>query len=259
MKGKDLTVTYPINKNILAYKPSCTVEDAVMYLLGYKQSDVQAIWYQHSDDPSDGEWLSSDGFNHLNDLLEVAESEYIEAKYDKCSAEVIAEKLAKFNECRALNNRAHSYKSAIIDELSKVDPKLRIDKLATTTVKYPFITLISLKIWAKDVLKISILEDIELPPSASSTLNLQKKIISKCPRYAVNDDDPPAPQGELWYVDARHLARQYIADNPKLHITKEKLAKEVAELMKAEKITHSANKPYDATTVRKAFRGVSFK
>lgn len=251
-------MTSPINKNILAYAPSCTVEDAVMYLLGFSQSSIQPLWVQHFDDPSDGEWLSSDGFNLLNDLLEVAESEYAEAKYDRCSAEVIAEKLAKLNECMALNRRAHDYKSAIIDDLSRGDPNLRIDKLATIDSRNPFITLISLKIWAKDVLKISILEDLDSSHLKSSTPKSQKNISpSKSPRYAVYKDDPIPPLGESWFTDARYLARQFLAANPK-SITKKDLAKKVAELMIEEKIFHSANKPYDAGTVRKAFVKVNF-
>lgn len=251
-------MTNPINKNILAYTPSCTVEDAVMYLLGYKQSDVQAIWYQPSDDPSDGEWLSSDGFNHLKDLLDEAESEYAEAKYDKCPDEIIAEKLAKLNECKALNKKAHDYKSAVIDELSGYDPGLRIDKLATTNLSDPFITLLSLKSWANNVLKISILEDLDSSHLKSSAPKSQKNISpSKSPRYAVYKDDPIPPLGESWFTDARYLARQFLAANPK-SITKKDLAKKVAELMREKKIFHSANKPYDAGTIRKAFVNVNF-
>jgi hypothetical protein len=248
----------PTYENSMTYSSSCTVDEAVMYLLGFPQSSIQAKWAQHSDDPSDGEWISSDGFDYLTDSLEFAKSELIEARYDKCTAEVIDEKLAELNRRLALNKRAHEYKSAIIDELSKSESNLRTDKLATTNLRDPFITLLSLKSWANDVLKISILEDIEMLPSAFSTPKLQKKTSSKCPRYEVNDDDTPAPQGELWYIDARYLARQFIAQNPELQITKEKLAKKVAELMKAENIVHSANKPYGATTVRKAFRGIKF-
>jgi len=246
-------------ENSLAYAASCTLEDAVMYLLGYKQSDVQAIWHQSSDDPSDGEWLSSDGFNHLKDLLEAAESEYAEVKYDKRPDEIVAEKLAELNKCKEINNRAHGYKSAIIDELSRGDLNLRTDKLATINLRDPFITLLSLKSWANDVLKISILEDLESPLLISSTPKSKKNTpASDSPWWKVHEKDNPPPQNERWYTAARYFARQYIAENPNLSITKEKLATKVAELMRAEKIVHSGNKPYLAETIRKAFRGVTF-
>jgi len=246
-------------ENSLDYKSSCTVEDAVMYLLGYKQSDIQAKWYQPSDDPSDGEWLSGFGFDYLKDLLAEAESEYAEAKYDKCPDEIIAEKLAKLNECKALNKKAHDYKSAIIDELSGYDPGLRIDKLATTNLRDPFITMLSLKSWAKDVLKISILEDIDSSHLKSSAPKSQKNIPpSDEPWWKVHKNDTPPPKSDLWFTPARYFARQYIADNPKLSITKEKLAAKVASIMTENKIVHSGNKPYVAGTVRKAFVNVNF-
>lgn len=246
-------------ENSLNYKPSCTVEDAVMYLLGYKQCDIQAKWYQPTDDPSDGEWLSGFDFDHLKDLLDEAESEYAEAKYDKCPEEVVAEKLAKLNECKALNKKAHDYKSAIIDELSGYDPGLRIDKLATTNLRDPFITMLSLKSWAKDVLKISILEDLDSPPLISSTPKSQKNIPSSdYPWWKVHENDTPPPKSELWFTPARYFARQYIAKNPNITISKEKLAVKVAHLMKENNIFHSGHMPYLASTIRKAFRNVNF-
>jgi hypothetical protein len=246
-------------ENSIDYKPSCTVEEAVMYLLGYKQSDIQAKWYQSSDDPSDGEWLSGFGFDHLKDLLDEAESEYAEAKYDKCPDETIAEKLAKLDEYKALNKRAHDYKSAIIDELSRDDPSLRIDKLATTDLKYPFITLLSLKSWAKDVLEISILDDLDSSHLRSAAPKSQKNIPSSdYPWWKVHKNDTPPPKNQLWFTPARYFARQYIKENPNIAINKEKLAIKVAPLMKENKIFHSVNKPYDAGTIRKAFVKVNF-
>jgi len=247
-------------ENSLDYATSCSVEDAVMYLLGYKQSEIQAIWYQSSNDPSDGEWLSSFGFDHLKDSLEFAESEFTEAKYDKCPDEVIAEKLAKLNECMALNKQAHGYRSAVIDELAKgASSQLLIDSLATRNFRDPFITLLSLKRWAHHALKISVLEDLDSPPLKSSAPKSQKNIpSSNYPWWEVHEKDTPPPPNEHWYTAARYFARQYIADNPKLSITKEKLAAKVASIMTENKIVHSGNKPYVAGTVRKAFVNVNF-
>jgi hypothetical protein len=247
------------DQNTLTYASSCSIKDAVMYLLGYSQRSIQAIWVQHSDDPSDGELLSSDGFNHLKDLLDEAESEYAEAKYDKCPDEIIAEKLAKLNECKAIIKKAHDYKSAIIDELSRDDPSLRIDKLATTNLRYPFITLLSLKSWAKDVLKISILEDLDSSHLKSSAPKSQKNIPSSdYPWWKVHQNDTPPPKSYLWFTPARYFARQYIAENPNITISKEKLAVKVAHLMKTNNIFHSGHMPYLASTIRKAFRNVNF-
>lgn len=249
------------HENSLTYSSSCTVDEAVMYLLGFPQSSIQAKWAHHSDDPSDGEWISSDGFYYLADSLEFAESELAEAKYDKCPDEAIAEKLVKLNECKALNKQAHGYRSAVIDELAKgASSQLLIDSLATRNSRDPYITLLSLKRWAHQVLKISVLEDLDSPPLKSLAPKSQKNIPSS--RYSwweVHEKDTPPPPNELWYTAARYFARQYIADNPKLSITKEKLAAKVASIMTENEIVHSGHKPYLAGTVRKAFRGVNFK
>ena len=150
----------PAIENALSYSPSCSIEDAVMYLLEFRQRDIQALWVQHSDDPSDGEWISGAGYLELADSLELAESELAEAKYDKASDKIIADKQAELDHCIALNMRAHSYKCAIVAELANDNPKLRVDKLAKTKLSYPYITLLSLKRWAHEVLQISILDEL---------------------------------------------------------------------------------------------------
>lgn len=164
------------DKNVLFYSPSCNIEEAVMYLLGFPQSSIQAKWVEHSDDPSDGEWISSDGYYHLADSLESAESELAEAKYDKATDKIIADKQTELNRCIALNERANVCKNAIIDELAKgSSSKLLIDNLATTNLNDPFITLLSLKRWAHEVLKISILDELGTSETVKPLSKMRKQ------------------------------------------------------------------------------------
>ena len=40
------------------YSPTCTIEDASMYLMGFSQSDIQQLWYESLQDKVDGEYFS---------------------------------------------------------------------------------------------------------------------------------------------------------------------------------------------------------
>ncbi len=278
----------------LTYKPSCTVEEAALYMMGFPQSYLQPRWLQYSDDPSDGDWFGSEDYQNLAEERESAKIDLAEAKSDKAPEEVIAAKLAELDHCTEQLKLAHSYKTAIINELAKgATSGLHIDNIATLNARNPFITLLSLKRWAQESLNISILAELDnVEPSISETrdtvaeqtlkttnnktwnqinlvqtqLTVNKYSISVVDLSALPPDikpwDIPNPLDpaaeEEWYPAARYLARQYLTDHPGLSITKQKLAVKVAELMTAEKIVHSGNTPYADSTIRKAFRRVTF-
>jgi len=165
----------------LNYTPSCTVEDAAMYLMGYPQSYLQAKWMQYSDDPSDGEWLSIEGYQYLAEELDFAKSALAEAKFDKASEEVIAAKQAEITKCAHQVKLAHKYKTAIINELAKGVgfSRLHIDSTATLDARNPFITLLSLKRWAHESLNISILNELDTvkPIKTVSMARQQENVI----------------------------------------------------------------------------------
>ena len=168
-------------KRLLYSSTNCTTEEAVMYLLGFPQSQIQAHWVQYSEDPSDGEWFCSDGHDHLVDEVEQAGSDLAEAKLDKASDEIIADKQTELNRCKDQLDRAHAYRHAIDHELANGDnSRLLLDKLATETAGYRRISLLSLKNWAHEVLQISILDELDIskPPKPAPRIPDQEGDIS---------------------------------------------------------------------------------
>lgn len=172
MKNSDI-------KRLLYSSTNCTTEEAVMYLLGFPQSYIHH-WVQHSEDPSDGEWLCSVGYDYLVGELEQAESDLAEAKLDKASGEIIADKQAELDRCEDQIEHTYIYRTLIANELAKGDSsKLLLDKLATKTAGYPRIDLCSLKNWAHEVLQISILDELNIgkPPKPAPKMRDQERAI----------------------------------------------------------------------------------
>ena len=108
-------MSYTFDEISLTYKPSCTLEEAALYMMGFPQSYLQPRWLQYSDDPSDGDWFGSEGYQNLTEEWESAISELAEAKFDKASEEVIAAKQAEITKCAHQVKLAHKYKTAIIN------------------------------------------------------------------------------------------------------------------------------------------------
>lgn len=164
----------------LTYKPSCTVEEAALYMMGFPQSYLQPRWLQYSDDPSDGDWFGSEDYQNLAEERESAKIDLAEAKSDKAPEEVIAAKLAELDHCTEQLKLAHSYKTAIINELAKgATSGLHIDNIATLNARNPFITLLSLKRWAQESLNISILAELDnvAPIKPLPKMRAQEKVI----------------------------------------------------------------------------------
>lgn len=246
----------PTNENTLNYAPSCSLDDAILYLLGFPQSYVQAHWVQYSEDPTDGEWLPNDGYNLLEDSLDLAKSEYAEAKHDQSSDENIAIKLAEVDRCIKQNKLAHSYRSAVVDELAKGNnSRLLIDSIATKNHSNPYITLLSLKNWATETLHISILD--ELPSVNKPHSNVKKEVTVDDSPWLVPDLSDPKP-AQPWYTAARYFARQILKESPQRSTTKALLAKKVIPYLKNANIKPPGKLSYDEGTIRKAFVRVIF-
>ena len=214
------------------------------------------------------------------------------AIFEKRLKNIVEAEHEKYEAIISLKTKTRVYLCAIEDELNKKDNKqLQIDD-CTTDTNHPYITLFSLKHWAQIYLGISILDEIDLfipkthqnlpeqnvepaDKKSWSQINLvQAQLnVNKYKTFVVdlvvptsskkhwdtpNPYDPEVKPGENWMTAARYLARKYLADNPGLSITKKKLALKVAELMVANNIFHSGKSPYQDSTIRKAFRYVSF-
>lgn len=151
-----------------------------MYLMGYPQSYLQAKWVQYSDDPSDGEWLSIEGYQCLAEELDFAKSALAEAIFYKEPADVIADKQIELDRFKEKYKLAHSYKTAIINELAKgAASSLYIDSIATPNFRNPYITLLSLKEWAHESFNISILNELDTvkPIKTVSMARQQENVI----------------------------------------------------------------------------------
>ena len=243
-------------ENTLNYAPSCTLEDAVLYLLGFPQKYVQAHWIQHSEDPTDGEWIPNDGYNLLEDTLELAKSDYAEAKHDNASDEIIAIKLAEIDRCIKQTKLAHSYSCSLVNEIAKgTNSLLLIDSIATKNHSNPYITLLSLKHWAVKNLNLSILDD--LPSTLSSQAKSKKDVTDDESPWLVPNPNDPEPE-QPWYTVARYFARQVLKDFPQHSTNKAQLANKVAPLLKDAKFKPPGKLAYDAGTIRKAFAKVKF-
>lgn len=185
------------------YSPTCTIEDASMYLMGFSQSDIQQLWYESLQDKVDGEYFSRVSYQ---DIVEEWNAAVLSLDEHQAAKNKITQKLVKFDDLIYQNSKTkdktiinkltprrdlaaqsdkkldqafnikqmelndatnkykqlYSYRTAIINELAKgTSSSLHVFNTSPTDIRNPYITLDSLKIWAKNSLKISILEDLD--------------------------------------------------------------------------------------------------
>lgn len=227
---------------------SCTVDEAVMQILGISvtppeiEDDSISVY-----DLDEILWSIADG----------AEVEYNNAKMEKLSEEVIAEKLANLKNADQLITNARRYRSDIIDELAKEGVSdLRINKLSSHNPACPKITVKSLNIWAKKIYGISIFD-------LSNTQNLNASILKILdqpaneikPWLVVDKSDPEAIQP--WYTPARYFARQLVKDDSTLLTKRDVLANKIYQSLNNVGIHKRGNrKPPSADTIKKALANV---
>lgn len=165
--------------NKLNYAMSCTVDAAAMYLMGYTQGEIQLQWCKNLEDPSDEDRFNVISYSDLaieygNAKTALEELQAIKDKITKNLAkledennnrldEAIIVKQTEYEEAYNKFWKARAYENAIKNEISKGIPlsNLHIDITATNDLSNPYITLESLKTWAKKVFKITILHDLE--------------------------------------------------------------------------------------------------
>lgn len=234
--------------------PSCNIEHAVMLLLGFSLEDIRPAWVPNPRSSQGGEWLDSSGFDLMTDSLHSAEIEYEDAIYDQCSEEIIKQKSDEVKRCKKEIEDGNSYRLAIIDEFEN-GSAFRTIKKQTNLDGYPSIRLYSLKKWAKEVLKISILDNTQLPLSLTKSIN---PILDEIPPWIKNKQSYDNPPTEYeWQLAARYYAVEYLKEN-KDFINQVDLAEKVAGIMKRLGHRHGVNSEYDATTIRKAFPKFKF-
>ncbi len=99
----------------LAYAPSCTIEDAVLYLMGFSQSQVQLQRWKSSDDPSGGEFLSIVSYQDLAEEWNAAKFALEEAEKYRDSQFIKAGKLADLTDIA--NENPNNVDKNIADKL----------------------------------------------------------------------------------------------------------------------------------------------
>lgn len=224
---------------------SCSIEDAVLYLLDFKYEELQPKW--------DGnEWV--DHPDYLLQEIEDAVAALSEAKFHKVSDELIKQKQVEYENAIARKKLAHEYQCAIVEELSSNMPKLLLDITATTPI--PFITLVSLKRWAKEIYHKDILGDLlqielvkQLSPNRTSIIEIND--------WDKHQEGDPEPE-ETWFPAARYFAREILKENPNIIFNKTQLSPLVAKRMYENNVRKDNNQTYEPGTVRKAFRNIKF-
>ena len=140
------------------FRTSCSLEEAVDYLMGRTQNTVLRKNLIPDDAHPDEIELYVFSWQTILPLeREAAETAYENAKVENENEEIINAKLANLQHCDTQINKAHQYLCEINDELNKgKDSELRIDQFSTTNPKHPQITISSLASWAKEKYGLSI-------------------------------------------------------------------------------------------------------
>ena len=125
---------------------SCTIDDALLLMLGITIGTVPESVDTCLDDILDAE-------------KDQAEADYIEAKAEKLSDDLIKTAFDNLTKTDQLLTKAVQYRRDITDELAKKESALRLDESNRITIN-------SLKNWAHEVLQISILDELDIskPP-----------------------------------------------------------------------------------------------
>jgi len=158
----DLEEYRPFYDIAFNFATSLSKDDAVLAMLGWMKRPFREVsekehkhYYDYPDDEE--EIYEPNLTDILRNLKESADADYSIAKFEKLGDEIVAEKLAEIKKSHLLIDTAYRFLCAINDELAKGEESaLRIDQLATTNPKFPFITIGSLDKWARKKHKIEI-------------------------------------------------------------------------------------------------------
>ena len=160
----------PEDDVIISLRTSFTKDEAVAKLLGWMQGPItkRVINVTEHGIPENQlpELSSLHGSlqNTLNEVLQAARAELIDAAEEGAPDDVLKEKEEAVERCKEYSQKAHEYLLDIDDELSKGrDSLIRIDQFETERTGIPHLTLKSLDKWAKEQYGISLLDDSSEP------------------------------------------------------------------------------------------------
>lgn len=218
----------PEDESIIDLSISCTIDEAVAYLLDLKQGPRRI--YIASEDSRTDEYYDVSLHEILSNDSEAAEIDYSNAKAEKLPAEVIAEKCAELEKCEMRIAEARKYLSDLVEELAKEGASaLRKDILATKNPQYPYITLSSLKQWADEKYGITLFDDLDSPgeiqtksqghrPPRLKLREQEKIILAEIKRLRYN---PKAlPKNEAGKSGVKAAVRDALKQNPLFEGTK---------------------------------------
>lgn len=197
---------------------------------------------------------------YLHEEYDLLDSKYAEAKLDKLSAEIIAEKLAAFDKFKSQIKDAGEIAPYLDDEIAKLakgDPTpLRIDPQLSARPGFEHYTIISVK-ECENVIRASIRKSKKSNSGFDS--GQQDKQQAHAKPWLIPDPNDPSTKID-WHPAARYFARQHIAADHKLLNNKALLAKKVQKSLADHKIyKRGKEKQPTPETIRNAFVGVEFK
>lgn len=233
--------------------PSCNIDHAVMLLLGFSLEDIRPAWVPNPRSSQGGEWIDISGFDVMTESILTAESELQDAINDECLEEIIKQKSDEVERCKKEIEDGNFYQSAIIDEFEN-GSAFRTIRKQTNLDGYPSIRLSSLKKWAKEALKISILDNTQFPVELAKVINLTSEEMPWIKEKEMYNDPPTKYD---WQLAARYYAIKFLKTS-KENITQADLADEVAKMMKADLYSYGVKSYYGGPTIRKAFAKFKF-
>ena len=216
---------------------SCTIDNAVMQLLGISLSNRDVI------DSSDYDTLEI----VLSTINEHVKIDYSNATFKKNNDEIKITSI-KNERVELLIKDAKRYKSEIIDELgrgSKSNLKRDLDEEKKSNSVH--ITNSSLKRWALKKYEISLSNNsVKAKPQA----HIEKPWLIKDP------NDIPSLQD--WYTPARYFARKLVQSDPTLRKKRRLLVVKIAEEFAKVGIVGRGKKPLNPETIKKALVNIKF-
>ncbi len=222
---------------------SCTVDNAVRYLLGIGPSSSNDLTVSEL---ADVDTLES----ALLNIYEHVEVNYSNAKFENEPDDVIAARLEKLNKAKLLIDNASRYKRDIIDELGKGNNSiLKSDPTANSNLNTVHITITSLNKWALKRYGICLSEN---------SAKLKPLEQSEKPWLIQEPNDPPPLQP--WYTAARYFARQLIISDSTLGEKRNLLVIKIAKEFTNVGIFKRGKKKYlSPDTIRKALSSIELK
>lgn len=167
------------NDAICNLTTSCTVEDAVQLLLGWRQEILEPL-VEYDPETGHEEYMQDEDIyeesleEKLQGLWGAVRANYDNLRFEQASMEDIFEAGRQLKNTELLIRQAHRYLCAIHDELAKKAlSEIRIDTIRTTNNKNPYITFSSLHQWSLKTFEKPIFIELDEPDSSDSFKDLE--------------------------------------------------------------------------------------